>query len=42
MPKNNNMKNKYLELLIDNHPDAMILASIDGEILALNKKAADI
>ena len=41
--KNNKIaSNKDLEILIDNHPDPMILSDINGKILAINDKLAAI
>jgi len=31
-----------INLLIDNHPDAMIISDLDGTILAINDKLAQI
>ena len=42
MSKNHIMKNEYLELLIDNHPDPMIISDLNGTILAINDKLAAI
>ena len=40
MNKNNKTSNENLNLLVDNHPNPMVLSDLNGIILAVNDKLA--